>query len=343
MGNSRNGGCPFSLGVMTKKRLINLLFKATVILLPAFVLYREIGSRDDLPEIVSVFWHQLHHANPWYLWAAFILVPLNWLAEVQKWRPFVQRHEALSMGKALGAVLAGYSFALFTPNRIGEYGGRILFVSPRHQWKAFAANVVGSIGQYLVLLTGGITGGIWFAGQKMGWSGAQQTKVLCASLPALLAACFCYFNIGLIIPVIARLPVLKKADGLISKLRLLQDFTRRDLAYVWYWSVLRYAIYSSQYFLLLQFFDIKTGVLMGFSGIATIFLLQTVVPLPAIAGLLVRGSLAIFIWTYFSANEVGILAATFVLWIINLILPALIGTFSLSHVNITTTLGYEDE
>lgn len=328
---------------MTKKRFINILFKATVILLPALILYREINSRNDLPEIAAVFWYQLDNANPWYLWAAFILAPLNWLAEVQKWRPFVQRHEAISMGKALQAVLAGYSFALFTPNRIGEYGGRILFVSPGHQWKAFAANVVGSIGQYLVLLTGGITGGIWFAGQKMDWSAAQQAQVLCASLPALSVAYYCYFNIGLIIPVIAKLPVLKKARGLVSKLRLLLNFSRRDLLYVWYWSALRYAIYSSQYFLLLQFFDIKTGVLMGFSGIATIFLLQTVVPLPAIAGLLVRGGLAIFVWTCFSANEVGILAATFVLWIINLILPALIGTFSLSHVNITTTLGYEDE
>jgi hypothetical protein len=67
------------------------------------------------------------------------------------------------------------------------------------------------------------------------------------------------------------------------------------------------------------------------------------VPLPAVAGLLVRGSLAVFVWSHFGANDLSSLAATFVLWIINLILPALIGTFSLASVNITKSLGYEDD
>ena len=81
----------------------------------------------------------------------------------------------------------------------------------------------------------------------------------------------------------------------------------------------------------------------GYAGIATIYLLQTIVPLPAIAGLLVRGSLAVFVWSSFGANEISSLAASFVLWIINLILPALIGTFSLFSVNITKSLGYDDD
>ncbi|MCB0576837.1 MAG: hypothetical protein KDC61_19920, partial [Saprospiraceae bacterium] len=74
-------------------------------------------------------------------------------------------------------------------------------------------------------------------------------------------------------------------------------FSRRDLLRVLFWSALRYGVYSAQYFMLLQFFGIKTGVFAGFAGIATIFLLQTVVPLPAFAGLLVRGNLAIFVWS----------------------------------------------
>jgi len=324
-------------------RLVNNLFKVTVTVLPAFVLYRELHGRGDLPGIAGAFSAQWERADGWWICAACLLIPVNWMFEVEKWRPFILRSEDITRWQAMKAVLAGTSFALFTPNRLGEYGGRLLFIRPENHWAAFLANAVGSIGQYLVLLSGGLPGGIWFAGYFFGWGRRTQLEALAAGIIALCALYYCYFNIRLIIPLVRRIPLPKKLVPWRRHAAILESFSRPDLARVLAWSALRYSIYSTQYFLLLQFFGIKTGISAGFAGIATIFLLQTVVPLPAIAGLFVRGNLAIFVWTNFCASNVSILAATFVLWIINLILPALVGTFSLFHVNITKTLGYDDE
>jgi hypothetical protein len=325
------------------KRLINGLFKVLVALLPAVVLYFELQGKNNLRDIAAAFLQQMDSAKLWWLCGAILLIPFNWLAEVQKWRPFVARYERFSQQQALKAVLAGASFALFTPNRVGEYGGRMLFVSPENQWKAVIANGVGSISQYLVLLTGGVIGGLWFGAQVLGWSVLLQTATLASAILLLSALYYFYFNIRLVVPLARRIPLLQRLKPYVRDVQMLERFSRRDLVQVLAWSALRYAVYSTQYFLLLQFFGIKTGITAGYAGVATIYLLQTVVPLPAIAGLLVRGSLAIFVWSHFGANDISSLAATFVLWIINLILPALIGTFSLISVNITKSLGYDDD
>ncbi len=330
-------------GKIFSVRWLNLLFKVLIVLLPVVVVYYELCSKDNLDEIAETFFRQLGNANLWPLWFAVFLIPINWLAEVQKWRPFVVQHEPMSHRKALQAVLAGSSFAIFTPNRVGEYGGRVLFVRPENQWKALIANGVGNFSQYVVLLTGGAIGGIWFAGHVLNWSLNLQTLAFAAAVLLLVVLYYFYFNIGLIVPLARRVPLLRRLKPFVRDIHFLEKLSRAELANVLAWSAFRYAVYTTQYYLLLQFFGINAGIAAGYAGIATIFLLQTVVPLPALAGLLVRGSLAIFVWSHFSANDISSLSATFVLWIINLILPALIGTFSLFSVNITKSLGYEDD
>ncbi|MAJ89900.1 MAG: hypothetical protein CMD08_01295, partial [Flavobacteriales bacterium] len=51
----------------------------------------------------------------------------------------------------------------------------------------------------------------------------------------------------------------------------------------------------------------------------------SIIPTIAITEIGVRGSVALFFFGLVSNNVVGILSATFVMWIINLVFPALIG------------------
>ena len=90
---------------------------------------------------------------------------------------------------------------------------------------------------------------------------------------------------------------------------------------------------------MLQFFGIQVSIINGIAGIATIFLFQTSIPLPPVMGLFVRGKIALDIWGLFSDNELGILASTFSLWILNLIVPALIGMVFIIKINVVQSLG----
>jgi len=79
----------------------------------------------------------------------------------------------------------------------------------------------------------------------------------------------------------------------------------------------------------------------AFAGIATIFLVQTGIPLPLAGSLLARAEIALFMWGTFDANELSILAATFGLFIINLALPALLGAVFIVKINEPKTIDYE--
>ena len=151
---------------------------------------------------------------------------------------------------------------------------------------------------------------------------------------------FCFYNIGLVIPLVKKLPFadyLRSAAGSVSVFR---NYNRQTLSRTLVFALLRYLVYSLQYYWPLQYFGISLSLSPGLAGIGTIFLLQTSIPLPPFLGLVVRGSLALYVWGFYDTNEVAILASTFVLWILNIILPALIGTVFILKTNVIASLGY---
>jgi len=326
-----------------ERMYLNLAFKAFVLLSLAGILYFELTAKENLSEIWLVFRHCLAGANTGWLILAVALMPFNWLAETQKWHHFMRQYEPMSSWKALRAVLAGVAVSLFTPNRVGEYCGRILFVLPENRWKAVIVNLVGNFAQFMVLLTAGAVGAVWIM-----WK-FWQLEPLFIQVFAFIATIgltmmfLVYFNIKAFIPIARKIPVLHRVKRFVKDLRVLEHFSRRELSDILKWSTIRYIIYATQYFFLLKFFDIKISLSEGYAGIAAIFLLQSSIPLPPVMGLVARGNMAIHVWEHVGANELSSLAATFTLWIINLILPALVGTFSLLCVNITKTFVYEND
>lgn len=302
----------------------------------------ELSKRDQLPALVSRFLEQTGQAGLWWLPGVLLLLPLNWLIEAFKWHYFIRRYEPVSLMRAYAAVLVGVTFSLLTPNRIGEFGGRLLYVRRINHWRSIASNAVGGVAQYLVLLAGGIVGAIYLAPNL--WPGLPEVERILAGAVVVVAVLYVfYFNPLFVLPVLKRLTQVKWLGFIKPAIEMLEGLRPRDMAVIWLWSALRCLVYVTQYYLMLRFFGIEIGVSSAFSGIFLIFMLQTILPVPALAGLLLRGNLAVWLWSHFGAAEISSLAATFSLWIINLILPALVGTFLMLNVNISKTLGYEQE
>lgn len=342
-------------------RWLGFSFHGAVLLVLLLALWMELGNVEQYGRLWAVFLQHLQQAHlPWLIGAA-CLMPLNWLAETQKWHQVVRIYDPLPFHRALLAVWIGVGFSLFTPNRMGEYGGRILLVQPGNRWKATLATLVGNYSQLLVLLTAGLPAAIFFLEQH---GGVEAASLGWGILAALALLYFLYFNMRRLLPLIRRDK--RRATGhsaaatntaryrvlgsnlatrfghfLLKEAVVLQHFSPRQLSNLLGWSALRYGIYATQYFLLLQFFGISPGWVAAYAGIATIFLIQTSLPLPPLTGLVARGNLAVWIWQPYGADALDSLAATFVLWILNLVLPALIGTFSLFFVQTTKTSEHE--
>lgn len=313
-------------------------FKALVLMGLLYVLHREIGGRDQLLPLWHALLQQLKGEGRWWLLPALLLMPVNWGLESEKWRRLLRGFWRVAPWPAFRAVAAGITLSLFTPNRVGDYGGRVLAVPAAHNWQAVMATMAGNMAQLIALLSGGLAGTLYYL----------QTQ---ASLPQLLISSFWwllvvglllvyifYFNLNWLASWIQLLPLPKKWRERIAHLG---QFNRRQLGAALLLAFARYGVYCLQYLLLTRFFGIDAPALAGLSGIAAIFLFQVTVPLPPVAALLARGEAALIIWGPFTDNELSILAATFGLFILNLAFPALLGMAFIVKINVLKSLGYE--
>ncbi len=326
-----------------KNKTINLLIKLGVIALLAWVVYKNILRNNDIDEIWGVFLINLEKGNTYWLLFAIVLMPVNWCFETIKWRVLIREIETLSFLKSYVAVLAGVTLSIFTPNRIGEYGGRILFVKAENNWKSVVATLVGSYSQLLVILSMGMLGFGYFAGSFFDIEPMllQGFVFIMATLIGLMI--FGFYNIELAIPFFKKIPFIYKLKRFFKHIGVLRNYNSGTLSQALGFAFLRYSVYTIQYLLLLYYFGINVSLIEGLSGVATIYFLQTSMPVPPLLGLVVRSNIAIEIWGLFSSNELSALAATFVLWVINLIVPALVGAMFISRINVLKSLGYDNE
>jgi hypothetical protein len=318
---------------------LNFLIKFLITALLIWTIYAQVFAKENITDIWQTFVDHFTFPNLYWLVAVLFLVPFNWGFETLKWGELIKSFSNISFWRAYRAILAGVTVSLFTPNRIGEYGGRILMVKPENNWKAIVATLVGSMSQLMILLTFGLIGAVYFSAQFLNPEAYILKSVVVLGLIFIALLIMCFFNIDLLIPLIKRLPYAEKLKKYVKHVQVLRNYSNEILASVLFYSLLRYATYTTQYFLILQFFGIEVPILAAFAGIATIFLLQTSVPLPPIMGLLARGEFALFIWGFFSTNEIDVLAATFSLFVINLMLPALLGLLFIIQTNVVESLG----
>jgi len=326
----------FSLKSLVQHKIFILLLKLILIIVLGVILYHQIFGREDLT-IQKLGTSVLHHLS-WekapVLLLVVLLMPLNWFFETQKWLALMRKIESITFYQALQVVLVGLSFSLFTPNRVGEYGGRIMMVSKKNRLHTVWATMVGISSQWIVLVVGG-----WW-----GLMGAFYLGIIPINTTLLISLILIgggtsffllivYFNLRKLVEYSSSFKWTKKW---VLKMNAspFDYYTNKELIQALMYSCVRYLIYSMQYLCLLYFFGFNAGLLATFLGILIVYLLQTGIPLPPSTGLLARGNIALLILGYLSVEEgitATILSATFSLWIINVVLPSIVGGFFITR------------
>lgn len=319
-------------------RAVQYSLKAMLLLLLAGLLYMQLlGSAERLPwQELEAFWQnrfEIMHLLAIAL--VILLMPLNWLLETKKWVHLMQTVEQINLSKAFKAVLAGLTVSMFTPNRMGEYGGRVLLVKKENRVRSVFATLVGSMSQWIVLVSGGLLGLLYLILTHL--IPEQYTTYAWLIFALGTIACgfvtFCYFHLPWFSNFAKGWPWTRKwAEKLHED--LFQHYQYQALAKALQISALRYLVYAAQYFFLLTCFGFEMNWAQGFAAILFVFLLQTGLPIPPSAGLIARGSIAVLVFGWFITADgaalglqSAVLASTFSLWLINLLLPAAFGAF----------------
>ncbi|NJN33958.1 MAG: flippase-like domain-containing protein [Saprospiraceae bacterium] len=316
---------------------VSVLIKVLIVCLFSFLLWKEVFKRENLTEMHALFLKNWASEKRIWLVLVVVFVPINWAAETLKWWHLVRLTEPISFWKAYKAVLAGVTFSLFMPNRVGEFGGRILFLKPENAVKGILSTLVGSLAQQIVLLTCGFAGAGYVFSTFWQIDPLILRGVLFVGCVLMVLIFFLFLNLEIFIPLLKKIRILYRFPRLIKQVNVVRRYAKKDLLRTLFWAAARYGIYGIQYFWAVSFFGIKVPFLMASASIATIYLLQTSVPLPPFLSVIARGELALKIWGITSGsptdNSLNILAATFLIWIINLIFPAFIGLIFLLNIN----------
>ena len=93
------------------------------------------------------------------------------------------------------------------------------------------------------------------------------------------------------------------------------------------YSVIRYLIFTTQFYFLLIIFNVDITYFNSMIIIMTMLLVVSIVPTIFITEIGVRASIAVMLFSLITSNSFGVISATFLLWVVNLLLPALVGTF----------------
>lgn len=317
--------------------IIKVLAKISILLCLLYILYLQVFQNQTLS--FSVFVEQLQapkNISPWYVLISFlILMPLNWLLELSKWFPKMRKIQPeFSFFSGLGALMAGFAVAMFTPNRVGESTGRAIMVAPENRGYAIFLGCYGALAQWLVLIGGG---GMAFLFLEKYCLTCLDTWIIAAIeitiLLILAVLLYTYKYLEKVLNFCLKFKCLDKYLLPIKNQLQTEEISNTWLKYLLLMAFLRYVVYFSQYVLVLYFWGLSLSPMQMCVGIGIIYFLQTGVPLPASLGLIARGNIAVFVFSWFmlEGNSLLILSATFSLWLLNLLLPALIGSMVLAY------------
>jgi hypothetical protein len=132
-----------------------------------------------------------------------------------------------------------------------------------------------------------------------------------------------YFRLSWLTRLVDRLPGSQRFSYLV---RALEDFNATLLLRILSLSALRFVVFIIQYYLLFRLFNVDISWWQAFWSVSVSFLVLAVIPTFAIAELGIRGEVSIKLIGLFSINNLGIWMTTVTVWLINLIIPALIGS-----------------
>ncbi|MBU46387.1 MAG: hypothetical protein CMD28_03070 [Flavobacteriales bacterium] len=314
---------------MLSRKTIGFLIKIGIVAFALFFLYQQFTSKSTSQEFdIELVLLQIRKSYLVIVLVIFMMF-FNWFLESLKWRFLISKIEKITIKRSIRAIFSGITVSAFTPNRVGEYAGRVFCLEKGDRIQAVLITVIGSMAQLLTTIVFGLIG-ILLLPNLMPVFDNLLSEIIFA-YPIML------FVIILLNVLLVTLFLNTSVFSVIlSKFKFLRNFDKYNEVFTFYnssellevllYSVARYMVFTTQFFILLQVFGVDISYIHAIILITTMLFVISIIPTIAITEIGIRGSVAFFLFGLVSANTIGILSATFVMWVINLLLPALIGT-----------------
>lgn len=288
-------------------RKFGLGLKVAIVLLAAGYIARRFFIDVD-PVGIATRLYRCITISPLKFSAVLLLMPVNWMLEGWKWKLAAGQQVKMSFANAMRGVLAGVTTGTATPNRIGEFAGRIFMEKEADRVPLLFLSFVCSFCQVAITFFAGIIGMLLLE-DHAGLSKKEMTFIYITGI------IFCCAPLLLFL-----LPAKWK-----EKTKQLRHFPLPVFSKIIFLSAIRYAVYVFQFMLLVELMKPEMFSLETLGSIMVTYLVITLVPTLAFTEVLIRGSIAGLVFSAVDFDRTGIVAAV-LLWTINVAIPSLAGT-----------------
>lgn len=244
------------------------------------------------------------------------------MLESKKWQLLVNRNETTTYGTAFKGVLSGAALNIVTPNQLGDFVGRVLYLKQTDKVRGTLVTVIGHTAQVIMTAAFGICASLWLLLQQNAITESIYKLLNGVLLLLLVLAVFGFLNIRFIAK-------LKLPQRIISYLHVFELYNKSELVSVLIISLLRYVIFIVQYYLLVQLFKVDVTLLQCIMCVMAMMCAQSFVPSFILVEIGMRGASALWFFGLFTTAVTPVLLTTYVLWIINAMIPGITGLFLL--------------
>jgi len=307
------------------KQFLFFLIKITIVIGAFYFIYNKIVHNEQVnfQKFISQIETKIFNEYT----TIFILLcftAANWFFEVLKWKALVSFVKKISLYDALQQSLGSLTASLFTPNRIGEYGAKAIYYQKGNRRKVMLLNLLSNMTQMTATVVFGSIGLLYFINHFEIDIEFYRFRKLAYILAVVLA----FILTGSI-------KGYKKIRGFyIEKIIAFDKKLSLKLHFFnGLYSVLRYLVFSHQFYFLLRLFGVETDYITLMVLISSMYLLASIIPGLALLDWLIKGSVALWVFSFIGLNELIIVTITLLMWVLNFGLPALIGSYFVLNFN----------
>ena len=259
--------------------------------------------------------------------AVIFLMPINWALETLKWKYIISEIEKVSFLKSFKAVWTGVAVGHFTPNRIGEFGGRIYFLKKDNRIFGSLLTLYGDFAQFIVSFSFGIVALIYFISNPNFYNQKYlDNNYLLISILIISTAFVIYIFGDYILRFLSKVPSAKSFFKQFLDFPQIKAMKKLNILLI---GIARYLVFIIQFFLILNFFNQNIGFFNTFIALAGVYLLITIIPNYSVSEIGLRLSASIFFFKNFITEIEIILLTSMIIYVVNVGIPVIIGGFFL--------------
>lgn len=303
--------------LIVSKKIVTSFIKLVIGVISFWIIYNRLSEIPQLKE-QCLLWFQEPKMYV-ILLVVLCLMPINWGIESYKWKSITTQVEAVSYSTAIKSVFSGICVGNIAPGRAMEFLAKIIFFKYENRPSITVLHFINGMFQMLITVTAGIIA-ITFKLNQTSNSSVFIYTVLAGGLCMILFFCWAIFNVSFIqrkLKFIKWFKKMKEAEHI--------QFSKALIIKLISLSVVRYFVFTTQFYLIYNALSPQNDIIQVFMGIAAYFMLTSLIPMISVIEPAIRAAIALFVFNHTGDDTITVVLASTFVWIINVVIPSIIG------------------